>query len=151
MSRTQMLAPLVAVLLSACQQPLHVPSGAESSQSLPTGPACHTDFAVFLPAFLQAGPSQAALIDYPLIIQRLVDGDPEPVPQRQAVSRNQVKLPILPPRTDRQSRRLELRTERQDVRSASVVLEKPDTDYQVVYIFQKDKCWKLKEVQDWSL
>ena len=60
-------------------------------------------------------------------------------------------FPVMPDKKHREESGLELQVLDSTREVATVKLEKPDTDYQVIYVFKFGSCWFLDEVKDYSL
>jgi hypothetical protein len=110
------------------------------------------DFSSFIRRFADNEAIQRAFIKYPLTKQRL-DPDAEPEPKKiiRRLRREQIQFPILPLSPERAKRSLEIRVVSATGTSAQINLVKPDTDYQVSYFFEKNGCWRLVKIEDWSL
>lgn len=111
-----------------------------------------TDFSVFLKAFADAEHVQRAFTADPLRKQQLdPDAEPEPKPGTRWLKRQEVSFPVIPPSLERARDSLELRVVEVSGDKAKVMLEKPNTDYQVSYFFDRKDCWRLVGIEDWSL
>lgn len=111
-----------------------------------------TDFLIFLNAFADGEKVQRAFTAYPLRKQQLdPDAEPEPRPVTRWLKRQEVGFPVIPPSVERAKDSLELRVVEVSGDKAKVTLEKPDTDYQVSYFFDRKDCWRLVGIEDWSL
>lgn len=82
---------------------------------------------------------------------RIVDAEPEPKPQTQLFESKEIEFPVIPDKRRREAEGLLLDLNEVEQNHAKAELHKPDTDYQVTYLFEKEGCWKLHEIQDWSL
>ncbi|PBP84627.1 hypothetical protein CCL22_06515 [Pseudomonas syringae] len=80
-----------------------------------------------------------------------VDAEPEPKQETQLIAKEKVSFPLIPEKSVRMERGLTLNVIDNDQRKATLKLEKPDTDYQVLYVFKLSSCWFLDEVKDYSL
>lgn len=110
------------------------------------------DFSAFLNAFAERVEVQRAFTTYPLQKQHLESGaDPEPKPVVRNLSRSQVSFPVIPAASERKLKQLTLRAEPVGDSAVKLFLVKADTDYQVVYFFNKDACWRLDRIEDGSL
>lgn len=110
-----------------------------------------TDFPAFLAAFAEDPVLQRAWTRFPLEQLVVVDSVPEPTPVERSVTREQATFPLLPNAEQRSADSLELRIEEAEAGRKHVVIEKPDTDWVVTYIFAHDGCWRLIRIEDWSL
>lgn len=115
-------------------------------------PACPaTDFAQFVSAYSESQSLQRTFVRLPLQTLLMANADPEPQQQRRKLSAGQLVFPLMPNAASRQAKGLELRVTQPAKGKGVVVLEKPDTDYQVEYRFVFDQCWVLRERLDYSL
>ncbi|MCD5989338.1 hypothetical protein KDX30_15710 [Pseudomonas sp. CDFA 553] len=109
------------------------------------------DIFKFVDVFTEDVAIQKQFTNYPLTKRVTVDAEPEPEQETQRVAKEKVFFPVVPERNVRKERGLTLEVIENDQQKATVKLEKPDTDYQVLYIFELSSCWFLDEVQDYSL
>jgi hypothetical protein len=110
------------------------------------------DFAAFLTAFGADATVQARFTVFPLATTAREDGPDEPRDVARLVSRAEARLPLFPLPPRRAADSLVLRTEAAPGRLQRVTLYKPDTDYQLVYLFAPaGGCWRLVRVEDRSL
>lgn len=109
------------------------------------------EFSTFLEGFSSETSTQQAFTKIPLHKKIVVNGDPEPVQKKITLKQYEIKFPVIPDPTKRQRDGLILRPFAIESKQAKALLEKPDTDYRVIYIFQLDTCWQLIEIVDESL
>lgn len=122
-------------------------SGSGSGQAL-----CPSkDIFKFVDVFAENASIQKKFTNYPLKKLVTVDAEPEPKQETQRVAKEKVFFPVVPEKSVRKERGLTLEVIENDQRKATVKLEKPDTDYQVLYVFKLSSCWFLEEVRDYSL
>lgn len=110
-----------------------------------------TEFSAFLTAFSERTEVQRAFIQQPLQMVTTVAGDPEPEMQKNSLSGDQLKFPIIPNLAKREVEGLTLTVKEQRGNKATAILQKPDTDYVIEYRFVRSQCWILSEVTDFSL
>jgi hypothetical protein len=58
--------------------------------------------------------------------------------------------PIIPSAKTRNAEGMKIHTTKLKRNRAEVILDKPETDFKVVFYFQKKKCWQLVGVKDLS-
>jgi uncharacterized protein YecT (DUF1311 family) len=109
------------------------------------------DFDAFLASFAQHTVVQKAFVQRPLQFVTTVAGDPEPTSEKRALTDAQIKFPLIPDRVKREIEGLTLTVKEQHEDSATVILQKPDTDYVIEYRFVRGQCWMLSEVSDFAL
>lgn len=109
------------------------------------------DFAVFSRAFSESVDIQKSFTNYRLSRLRYVDDSPEPREQEDFHMRSQLTFPLVPNAEHRA--KLGWRIAAKDVTDTLATLElwKDDTDWSVVYIFEKRDCWYLSREEDHSL
>jgi len=114
--------------------------------------ACFSgEFAAFLVAYANDVAAQRAHTLVPLKSKYLVDGDPDPKPVVKMLAKNQIVFPVLPLKAERVRTPLTMEITALKSDSATVRLEKPDTDYVILYHFRKAPCWKLVREDNMSL
>lgn len=111
------------------------------------------NFSKFLHVFSENASIQKAFTKNPLEkLQLDLDANPEPKPFSVLLDHKQIFFPILPNKDNREKNNLILYTKKINNKKVRLTLEKPDTDYQVIYIFkQNDLCWLLERIEDSSL
>lgn len=114
-------------------------------------PCPSTSFSKFLPAYLESPSVQAAFTHIPLKKIVTVDAEPEPEQKIVLLDKQKVVFPVIPGREKRVADGVEVTVLEELNAIAKIKIEKPDTDYQIVYVFKFEKCWFLDEVQDYSL
>ena len=111
------------------------------------------DFAGFFQAFSDSPAVQraftAADVDF---TQMDVDAQPEPREVTRNVPLASIVFPIAPTTTEQARQGLETRVTEMSNGMIRAQLNKPDTDYQLVYIFRaRSDCWELYAKVDTSL
>lgn len=110
------------------------------------------DFSGFFVHFSNSTEVQKSSTHFPLEKLHIdIDAEPEPAPVVESLDASKVNFPVFPAEAERRAKGLVIRVDEQDVQHARVVLTKEDTDYQVLYFFQKNMCWALVRMEDWSL
>ncbi|MET0937508.1 MAG: hypothetical protein ABWX83_16060 [Luteibacter sp.] len=126
--------------------PANVPAGAAS----PTCPA--TDFAGFLPKFMNDVATQKAFVTDPLQSDSVdPNAEPEPKPVSKMVGRADITFPVMPSEGQQAKDDLKLTKNETSATEVIVKLARQDTDYQMSFFFRKDGCWHLYRVKDDSL
>lgn len=108
-------------------------------------------FAEFLSVFSDSSMIQERFTRFPLKKLFAANIKAEPVLEMVYLKRESIKFPIFPINKNRVAIGLRFLIVNEEEKLAAVKLEKPDTDYQVLYIFRLDGCWFLDEVNDYSL
>jgi len=144
-------AALVLCLASGCATPSRQAAAPLSppvaALSCPSG-----DFRSFLDTYAESEPLQRAFTRFPLPVRMLdTAGASEPTPVERTLDRQQASFPLMPSKLARARQGLELRVEELSERRARVRIAKPDTDFQTVYVFGKEGCWRLERLEDASL
>ena len=62
----------------------------------------------------------------------------------------QVTFPVMPNAAQRKADGTVLKITRLTAKEAQVTLSKPETDFKVVYFFQRKGCWQLVRIEDLS-
>lgn len=115
-------------------------------------PSCEARFADFLRAYANDERVQRTATRFPLPVQRLdAEAQPEPRTTVRRVAASEAKFPLMPPDAARLRDGLQVRIARETRQEAEVVVFKPDTDHQVVYVFARGPCWRLQAIRDESL
>ncbi|WP_426206510.1 hypothetical protein [Pseudomonas sp. TWP3-1] len=109
------------------------------------------EFSAFLGAFSEHPDVQKTFIQQPLQMVTTVAGDPELEMQKNSLSGDQLKFPIIPDLAKREVQGLTLKVKEERGNKATAILQKPDTDYVIEYRFVRGQCWILSEVTDFSL
>ena len=110
------------------------------------------DFQVFLSIFTEDVQVQRSYTNFPLKELHLdINARPEPKPVIKSLSRSQVLFPVIPNMVERNAKGLKIRFDQVGMLQSKISLRKEDTDYLVIYFFVKDGCWKLTQIEDWSL
>lgn len=116
-------------------------------------PLCpSTEFPAFLKSFSEKPAYQKKLIQYPLKSMYLNPGDLEPVYKN--LLPGKIDFPILLSAKERKARGLALSIDENTPWKAKVILNQENTGYVIYYFFEreknKDACWKLVSVENWS-
>lgn len=79
-----------------------------------------------------------------------IEGSSEPEPREtvEHISREKLRFPIMPNRTQQAAQGLRYRYISADDNRAVIALEVPDTDAQSTYAFQRSGCWMLVKIVD---
>ena len=109
------------------------------------------DISKFVDVFAEDAAIQKQFTIFPLKKIVTVDAEPEPKQETQLVAKENASFPLIPEKSVRTERGLTLGVVDNDQKTATLKLEKPDTDYQVLYVFKLSSCWFLDEVKDYSL
>jgi hypothetical protein len=108
-------------------------------------------FKIFFDAFSENVQLQKKVTQLPLKKLIVINADPEPRSVVNKLKRNQIAYPVIPNLLERQNKGLSVRLETLGPHKAKATLFKDDTDYQVIFFFIKNGCWKLNRIEDWSL
>lgn len=108
-------------------------------------------FSNFLAAYTESPAVQREFTHNPLKKMITVDAEPEPEQKVVLVEMQDISFPLIPDASRRASEGIQIEILEETKKNAKVKIEKPDTDYQVLYIFKLEHCWILEEVQDYSL
>ncbi|MEO8646150.1 hypothetical protein [Pseudomonas sp.] len=109
------------------------------------------EFTQFLAAFAESSSVQEEFTNLPLKKIITVDAEPEPKQEAILIEKTKMVFPVMPDKKRQEASGLELQVLDSTSEVATVKLEKPDTDYQVIYVFKLSSCWFLDEVKDYSL
>lgn len=152
------VAALIAAGLPACSPERAAPpatgrAGAAAAEPARDADACPArEFGAFFAAFSDDTALQARHTRFPLERLTVVDATPEPRDSVARVDRADAQLPLVLSAARRAADSLQLRIESRSGGGAWVVLEKPDTDYQLAYMFEPTgTCWQLVRTEDRSL
>lgn len=136
------------IALTACAGESPTAPVASSSNAA----ACEEpDFSSFWSRFVEDQEFQRRATRSPL--QKLVvdaAADPEPKPIESAVTVSAADFPLVPSFAQIRAEGLTLERVETD-RGMKVRLQKPDTDYLIDYLFERDPCWMLVRIENWSL
>jgi hypothetical protein len=144
----------VGIVLVACSPATERRrSGAEVAAGAERERCPYADFSAFLAAFGESAAVQERFTRIPLRERHLVDDGPgEPRTVERLLSPADVRFPVFPSGAERAARRLStVRIRDEGVARRAVVVSQPDTDYQLRFVFERDACWVLVAVEDWSL
>lgn len=110
------------------------------------------DFDKFFAAFASDAEVQKAHLSLPLESETVdANAEPEPRPVIKRLALAELTFPLLPSPQQQRQDKLELTKTVTDATHVEIKLVKPDTDYQMVYLFQNDGCWTLYRMRDDSL
>ena len=128
-------------------------AGAGSAHSAPAAPTCPTQaFDTFLTAFANDVAIQKAFVTQPLQSESIdALAEPEPRPVTRMLSFDELHFPLMPNLQRQALDGLQLVKTISGNGEMEVKLVKPDTDYQVLFFFRNDGCWKLYRMRDDSL
>ena len=110
-----------------------------------------TVFSKFLSAYLENPSVQQEFTHIPLKKLITVDAEPEPEQKIVLLDKHKVTFPVIFGEKKRAVDGAEVTILEEVNGIAKVKIEKPDTDYQVFYVFKFEECWFLYEIQDYSL
>lgn len=109
------------------------------------------NFTQFLNVFSESAEIQRIFTTIPLKYQKLdLNSAPEPTPVIRLLLHQQIRFPLIPTQIERLDKSLKFRIDKLSKLRAKVTLLSSDSDYQIVYIFSKNICWKLEAIEDWS-
>lgn len=109
------------------------------------------EFTKFLATYVESSSVQEEFTNFPLKKVITVDAEPEPKQEAMLIEKTKMVFPVIPDKKHQEESGLELQVLDSTSEVATVKLEKPDTDYQVIYVFKFSSCWFLNEVKDYSL
>lgn len=140
----QFALPLI-LILSTCS------SAWAQTAAKPSCPA--TQFTQFAQAFADNEQVQRSFVNTPLVSHYMdVDAQPEPKVVSRKLALAEIKFPLLPAKAEREARKLKLKIDADAENEAWLIMEQPDTDYQMRYQFvRKNDCWTLMKMDDASL
>lgn len=129
-------------------------AGAAQAHPAIQTPSCPArDFAGFFKAFSDSQDVQRAFTGASVDFTE-IDANAQPEPREVTVNRPlaAIQFPVIPTTSEQRRNGLEMTTSRTEDGMMRVRLEKPDTDYQLVYIFKTHAdCWTLYAKADNSL
>ena len=67
-----------------------------------------------------------------------------------STANGEVNFPVIPNAADRKAEDMRVKVAELRGTRAKVILDKPETDFKVVFYFQKKACWQLVRIQDLS-
>lgn len=138
-----MLAPIVMCTGSAL-----------SSPAMAAAPSCPgKSFGEFLTAFADNTAVQRAHVADPLVSGQIDPAaEPEPRMAFTKVAKAKLSFPVMPPRAMRYRDGLGMRNTPKAGGVVEVMLAKPDTGYQIKYLFRPvGTCWQLTSIADESM
>lgn len=151
----RIVAPLFAVslALAACEShgvaAASTDMGTKENSPTPAVACPSEEFPTFLDAFMSSIEVQKTFTASPLQIDTL-DANAEPEPKVISTMSAEITFPVMPDRKKQSEEGLTLSVERPAAKPI-VKLERPDTDYQVLYHFRKEGCWMLYRKEDKSI
>ncbi len=105
----------------------------------------------FFDQFSESVEMQKACTHFPLDKTELITEENDLSPKIIQLTREQVHFPLILNKDNRLKKQIHLKIESKNNKKAIVVLYKPDTGYQIVYLFKKKKKWQLVKIADWSV
>lgn len=126
------------------------PTTATTDQQSPSGIACPSqDLKAFVVAFAE-DPALQKAFTADVVDTAFIDwnAQPEPAESSEPLSREKLHFPVMPNRAQQSKEGLQYRELSADDKSATIVLEVPDTDAQLRYTFRHDRCWTLVKIVD---
>lgn len=148
---------LIACSADNQSPPSHDAHSATSATATANAPSiassCPTqDFDKFLSAFMSDLQVQKAQTALPLQSEAVdPNAEPEPKPVTKMLTEAELKFPLMPPPQQQAQDGLQLSKTITDSTHIEVKLAKPDTDYQLIFFFQNEGCWKLYRIRNDSL
>ena len=109
------------------------------------------EFTKFLVAFSESLSVQEQFTNVPLKKIITINAEPEPKQEAMLIEKKKMVFPVMPDKKSLEENGLRLQVLDNTDEVATLKLEKPDTDYQVIYVFKFNSCWFLDEVKDYSL
>ena len=110
------------------------------------------DFGKFLTAFANHIEVQKAFVTLPLESESVdATAEPEPKPVTKRLGLSELHFPLMPSLQRQAMDGVTLSRKLTNPKEAEVKLVKEDTDYQMVFYFKNDGCWKLYRMRDDSL
>ncbi|SFR90168.1 hypothetical protein SAMN05216570_0463 [Dyella sp. OK004] len=162
-NRTSLLVTSVlAFALTACnageqasrdRTPLATTGSAADTKTPGAAQSCLAqDFDQFLTAFMGDVEVQKTHVALPLKSETVdPNAEPEPKPVTKMLPLADLKFPLMLSPQQQAQDGLQLSKTVTDPTHIEVKLVKPDTDYQLTFLFQNDGCWKLYQTRDDSL
>lgn len=134
---------------------LETSSSTPRASSLPVTPTidCPSqEIGNFVRVFAERGEIQKQFTVQPLRMDSLdADAQPEPRQISREVPGNEISFPVMPNFAEQRQGGLEMDVRQADDKEAEVILRKPDTGYQLAFMFRKGSCWQLYRISDDSL
>lgn len=122
----------------------------DAAQQSSAAPACPTqDLKQFVAAFAQSDAIQRAFTAAE--IQTVYvdwNAQPEPAEVVRSMQRDQLTFPVMPNQDRQRANGLQFRIVSLVNDQATVALEVPDTDAQLLYTFKRNSCWSLVRIVD---
>lgn len=109
------------------------------------------NFDVFFDGFTENIEMQKLCTHYPLHKLELVEEQDDLIPKMAKLNSEQISYPLILTKAHQKEQKLSLKILTINNKIAKVTLYKPDTGYQVIYRFKKNKTWKLIKIEDWSV
>ena len=144
------LITALTVAVSGQSFALDAPELHVSQETVKNRPACPSqDFREFLNVFSESIVIQRAFTKYPLKKRQLkVKAGSEPRPFVRHLDRNQINFPVIPAETERREKHLILQFFDYSGPAGEAMLVKSDTDFQILFKFEKNSCWQLTSIDD---
>ena len=146
--RALCLSALITVV-GACDAGTGKP-GAQAPSTAGATACPATDIAGFVAAFAD-DPALQQTFTAPTVDTAFVDmnAQPEPAESVEPLSRDKLHFPVMPDRAAQRRDGLQYREVGTTGDRTTIVLEKPDTDAQLRYVFRRDAaCWTLVKIVD---
>lgn len=143
-------APVSAPASASPLETEPTPTAATTDQQSPTSIACPSqELKAFIVAFAE-DPALQKAFTADVVDTAFIDwnAQPEPTESSEPLPREKLHFPVMPNRAQQSKEGLQYREISADDKSATVVLEVPDTDAQLRYTFRHDQCWTLVKIVD---
>lgn len=149
-------AAAMLLTLSACDSSKPASASTPATTAAATdhppqpGIACPSqDLKSFVDAFAQ-DPALQKAFSADTVDTAFIDwnAQPEPAESSAPLPREKLHFPVMPNRAQQAKEGLQYREISADDKSATIVLEVPDTDAQLRYTFRHDQCWTLVKIVD---
>lgn len=114
-------------------------------------PCPSRDFTTFVGVFSADIAVQIAFTNSPLIVEHVEDAEPEPKTVKRILQQAEIAFPVISSAQARERAGLLPSINKISYTEVQWKLAKPDTDYQIVYHFKKQGCWRLERVSNASL
>lgn len=148
-------AAAMLLTLSACDSSKPATASTPTAAAAPApqpspGTACPAqDLKGFVEAFAE-DPALQKAFTADTVDTAFIDwnAQPEPAESSEPLPREKLHFPVMPNRAQQSKEGLQYRELSADDKSATIVLEVPDTDAQLRYTFRRDQCWTLVKIVD---
>lgn len=145
--------PLMSSLVLAVASIALLPAAANAQTQTETMVCPSQDFTEFFEAFSNSAAVQRAFTGSSVDFTE-IDATAQPEPREVTVNRplSAIRFPVIASISEQQQLGLSKKIDRTTDDMTRVVLEKPDTDFRLVYVFADGgDCWELYSVVDTSL